>query len=796
MSDSVKKNDLFQFLHGKIFSIYLKYASLNWLFVLFTLFPSIAFSQKNYTLSGKVTDSETGEDLIGVSVLVVGMGKGIASNSYGFYSISLPEGKYTLRFSYLGYETTENAIDFNKNSVLNIEISPSVINLNEVIISAEKDEKKIASAESGVEKLNLKEIEFVPVLFGEKDILKTIQLLPGISASAEGSTGFNVRGGSMGQNLILLDEAAVYNASHLMGFFSVFNSDVIKDVTIYKGGIPANFGGRASSVLDITMNNGNNKKVSVSGGVGIVSSRLALEVPVIKDKMSIIISGRRTYGDLIAKILLPGKLISDNTNFYFYDLNAKLNYTINDKNRLFLSGYFGKDVFELGNDIGTGWGNTTATIRWNHLFSDRFFSKSSVIYSKYDYGFIFGQNSLRLRSGIEDISLKEEAIWYINPNINIKTGVNITFHKFSPGELTSGESTSFEILLGEKRALENAIYFQAEQKITPVFSANYGLRFSTFSQIGPGWFYEYDSENTPVDSTWYGSGKFAFPHFGFEPRVALNYRLGSKSSVKISYSRMAQYLHLLSNSTTGSPTDIWMPSSNNLKPLYVDQVSTGFFRNFLNNSIETSIEAYYKNMINTVDYEDGAEIILNKHIESQILTGRGRSYGLEFYIKKKYGSLTGWISYTLSRAENKIEEINNFSWYPMKYDKTNDLSVVAIYKVSKRLSLSGVWTYATGNAVTFPNGKYEIDNIPVPYYTDRNGYRMPAYHRLDMSLTLKGKNRKKYKSAWDLSVYNVYNRYNAYIISFRESETVPGSTEAVKLSLFGIVPTISYNFEF
>jgi len=766
------------------------------LLIFFAVFPVLAFGQQNYTLSGKITDAETGEDLIGVSILVVELVKGAATNSYGFYSLSLPEGTYTIRYSYVGYENVEHVLNLNKNHVINIEITPSVIALNEVIVSAERDDTKITSAESGVEKLTLKDIENIPVLFGEKDILKTIQLLPGISNSAEGSTGFNVRGGSMGQNLILLDEAPVYSSSHLAGFFSVFNSDAIKDVTVYKGGIPANYGGRASSVLDITMNNGNSKTFSSSGGIGLVSTRLTFEGPVLKDKMSFIISGRRTYGDLVAKLLFPENIIRDDMSFYFYDFNAKLSYSINDNNRLFLSGYFGRDLFELGNETGTGWGNTTGTIRWNHLFSDRLFSKTSIIYSKYNYGFIIGSIDMRLRSGIEDLSLKEEATWYINPEYTLKFGMNITYHEFSPGKLTSGESTSFEIVLGEKRAFENTLYIQNEQEITPRFSANYGLRFSTFNQTGPGWFYEYNTENEPVDSTWYSSGKPAYPWFGFEPRLSVNYILSDKSSVKLSYNRMAQYLHLLSNSTAGSPTDVWMPGSNNLKPLFVDQFSAGLFRNFLDNSVETSIEVYYKKMTNSIDYEDGADIIFNEHVESQILTGKGRSYGVELYIKKKYGSFTGWMSYTLSRTENKVEGINNFSWYPMKYDKTHDVSVVAIYKISQRLTISGVWTYATGNAVTFPSGKYILDNNPVPYYTERNGYRMPAYHRLDVSLTLNGKNRKKYKSGWDFSVYNLYNRHNAYMISFRESETVPGSTEAVKLSLFGIVPSITYKFKF
>jgi hypothetical protein len=418
------------------------------------------------------------------------------------------------------------------------------------------------------------------------------------------------------------------------------------------------------------------------------------------------------------------------------------------------------------------------------------------VYSKYDYGFIFGQNGLRLRSGIKDLSLKEDATWYINPGNTLKFGGNIIFHEFRPGELTTGDTANFKIVLREKKAFESAFYLQNESRISSRLSVNYGLRFSTFNQIGPGWFYEYDTENIPVDSVWYYKGKTAYPYNGIEPRFSANYMLNDKSSVKLSYNRMVQYLHLLSNSTAGSPTDVWMPSSNILKPTKVDHVSAGFFRNFIGNAVETSVEVYYKNIKNTSDYEDGADIIFNNHVESQILLGKGRSYGLELYIKKKYGNFSGWISYTISRTENKIADINDFKWYPVKYDKTHDLSAVAILKFGNRVTLSGVWTFATGNAITFPSGKYLVNNIPVPYYTERNGYRMPAYHRLDISLSLDGKNRKKLKSGWDFSVFNLYNRHNAYLISFRENETVQGSVEAVKLSLFGIVPSITYKFRF
>jgi len=769
---------------------------MKWSLIILTILPLLASGQQKYTLSGSVSDASTGEDLTGATVMVAGSNKGTATNSYGFYSLSLPEGDRTIRVSFIGYDAFETKIHLNKDVSLNIELEPSVQTLGEVVVASESDDGNISSAATGVEKLDIRKIETIPVLFGEKDILKTIQLLPGISNASEGSTGFNVRGGSIGHNLILLDEAPVYSSAHLMGFFSVFNSDAIKDVTIYKGGIPAAYGGRASSVVDIVMNNGNSKNFRTSGGIGLVSSRLTVELPVMKERMSLILSGRRTYADLIARTLFKDDVISDEMKFYFYDLNAKINFTVNPRNRIFLSGYFGKDVFDLREDLGTGWGNTTGTLRWNHLLSEKIFSNTSVIYSRFDYGFAFGSLGIRLRSGIEDVSLKEDMTWYIDPDNTLKAGFNLVYHVFRPGELSAGDTTEYKIALREKKGAEGALYLQNEQELSQRLSANYGIRLSFFSQLGPGWFYEYDENNSITDSSFFKKNQAVFPHFLLEPRLSVNYRVGERSSLKASFSRMSQFIHLLSNTTSGTPADVWLPGSNNLKPVIVDQFSAGYFRNFMDNGIEASLEAWYKDIKNTTDYEDGAEIIFNEHVESQILTGRGRGYGLELYIKKKYGEFSGWIGYTLSRTENRIEGINDYKWYPVKYDKTHDLSLVTIYKPGKRLSLSAVWTYATGNAVTFPSGRYVINGSPVPFYTERNGYRMPAYHRLDLSVTLEGRNRKRFKSQWDLSVYNLYNRHNAYMISFRESETVPGATEAVRLSLFGIVPAISYNFKF
>lgn len=769
---------------------------MKWLTLIIVLFPLLVSAQQKFTLSGKVTDSATGEDLPGATIMASDFRLGTTTNSYGFYSLSLPTGEITLRASFVGYNSKEIQITLSEDLSLDFILEPNIRALSEVTVTSEKDNSNISSAIPGVGKLAVKNIETIPVLFGERDILKTIQLLPGISSSSEGNTGFNVRGGSSGQNLILLDEAPVYSSAHLLGFFSIFNSDAIKDVTLYKGGIPASYGGRASSVLNIIMNNGNSRKLSMSGGIGLVSSRLTLEVPLVKDKASFIISGRRTYADLAAKTFLPDDIISDDLQFYFYDLNAKLNYTLNSKNRLFLSGYFGRDVFELGDRLGTGWGNTTTTFRWNHLLSEKVFSNTSLIYSNYIYGFTYGDYDIRLRSGIRDLSMKEDITWYPNPGNTVKTGLDLNWRIFRPGEITGIASDDYRVALRQKRGIEGSLYIQNEQDICSKLKANYGLRLTFFSQTGPGWFYEYDVNNKTTDSVQFESMELAFPAFIPEPRISLNFMPGEKSSVKLSYSRMSQFIHLLSNTTTGTPSDIWLPVSNNLKPVIADQLSGGFFRNFLDDKIESSIEVYYKKIRNSVDYEDGAEIIFNEHVESQILSGNGRSYGVELYLRKKYGKLTGWAAYTISRTENRIEGINNSGWYPVRYDKTHDLSLVAVYRPARRITLSGVWTYTTGNAVTFPSGRYEINGVFVPYYTERNGYRMPAYHRLDLSLSIDGRNRRKWKSQWDLSVYNAYNRHNAYMITFRESEANPGTTEAVRLSLFGIVPSISYNFKF
>jgi len=747
--------------------------------------------QTTYTVSGIVTDEQSGEVLIGATISIPGESTGTISNSYGFYSLTIPGNIKSLSCSYVGYESKNLPLDITEDTAMNIRLRAQSTKLEEVVVRAEKSDQNLRSTNIGVEKLDVAVLTKVPVLLGEKDVLKTLQLMPGISTISEGSTGFSVRGGSVDQNLIILDEAPVYSASHLMGFFSVFNADVIKDVTVYKGGIPANFGGRASSVVDIQMKDGNNRQFSANGGIGLISSRLSVEGPIVKDRASFIVSGRRSYADLLAA---GSGLLEAGTSLYFYDLNAKINYRINERNRIYLSAYTGKDDFGF-DAFGTDWGNITGTLRWNHLYGNRLFSNTTLIYSNYNYGFNIGE-AHHMSSGIEDFGLKEDFTLFLNPKNTLKFGLSSTYHTFNPGKLTvSGEEGNFETVLEEKNALESGIYFSNLGKFSDRFSAEYGMRLSMFNQIGEGTAYTYDEFNKRIDSSYYASGEIMQTYVSLEPRISMNYRLSEQTSLKVSYNRITQYLHLLSNSTSGQPTDTWVPSTKNILPATVNQFSAGYFRNFLDNKMEFSAESYYKDMSNVTDYERGANLLLNDDVEASIATGKGRSYGMELSLKKKQGKINGWVSYTLARTENLIEEISP-EWYPTTYDKTHDLSIVANYELTKRISLSAAWIFYTGNAVTFPSGKFGYDGHYLAYYTGRNEYRMPDYHRLDINIHILGKERKRWESSWDISAYNVYNRYNAYSIYFEESSANPGTTEAVKLSLFGIIPSVTWNFKF
>ena len=767
-------------------------------FIFFWLSTYALTAQNKYTLSGNIKDAANGEELIGTTVIIKEIpNTGVTTNAYGFYSITLPEGKYTVETSYVGYKPFVQSIELNKNIKLNIEIGSSIQDLGEVEITAEKKNANITKAQMGVEKLDIQEIKNIPVLFGEKDILKTLQLLPGIKSAGEGNSGFYVRGGSADQNLILLDEAPVYNASHLLGFFSTFNSDAIKDVTIYKGGMPAEYGGRLASVLDIKMNDGNNKRYGVSGGIGAISSRINIEGPIVKERGSFLLTARRTYADVFLKLAKDTSL--KETTLYFYDLNAKANYRINDNNRLFLSGYFGRDVFGFDNLFGFDWGNSTGTLRWNHLFNDKLFSNTSAIFSNYNYKIKIGtgDEEFNITSKIQDLNFKQDFQYYINSDNSIKFGANIIRHNFIPGVISSGAASGVNNLkLNEKYAYETAAYISQEIKLKERIQLTYGLRANYFALVGPGNISTYDTEGNSIKIESFLRGELVQGYFNLEPRFSTSYTLNEFSSLKASYTRNTQNLHLLSNSASTTPTDLWIPSSNNVRPEIADQISLGYFKNFDDNKYEFSVETYYKNMQNQIDYRNGAQLIFNEDVEAEIISGTGRAYGIEFFVKKKYGKFNGWLGYTLAKSERKFLGINDEIYFPAKQDRTHEVSIVGMYDVSAKWNLSATWVYNTGNAVTFPVGKYTLDNQTILQYGDRNANRLPAYHRLDLGATLQRKKTAKFESSWNFSIYNVYARKNAFSISFRDSKDDPTKTEAVKLSLFSIIPSVTYNFKF
>jgi hypothetical protein len=594
-----------------------------------------------------------------------------------------------------------------------------------------------------------------------------------------------------------LDGATVYNPSHLLGFFSVFNSDAIKDVTLYKGAIPADYGGRLSSVLDVKMNDGNSKDYSVSGGIGLIDSRLTVEGPIEKDNGSFIVSGRRTYADLFLKLSKDSN--TNRSSLYFYDLNAKANYKFGARDHLYLSGYFGQDHLGFNNSFDLSYGNTTATVRWNHIFSSRIFSNTSFAYSKYSYniGVTSGNNDVTIKSNIKDVQLKEDLEYYIRSGSKLNFGFDITDHSISPGSIEASQSSNFNnLVVQNNHALETAVYINHDFTLSDKIHVNYGLRADLFTVMGPGTFYIYDSNGKPIDSAHYGNGQAVARYFNLEPRFSASYKLNDNSSVKVSYARTTQNLHLLSNSTSSNPTDVWIPSSNNVKPEIGDQVSLGYYKNLKENLYELSGEIYYRNMQNQIDYKNGAQLIANTKVESQLIFGHGRAYGVEIYARKKVGRLTGWVSYTLSRTERQFAEVNNNNWYPATQDRTHNISVVGIYKLNKKWTLSSDFVYYTGNAVTWPSGKYDVQGHVAFIYSERNAYRMPAYNRLDFSATLQGKKTKRTDSYWIFSCYNIYGRENPYSISFEPDPGNADKTQAVQYALFRWVPSVSYNFKF
>ena len=753
-----------------------------------------------FTISGYVQDAETGENLIGATVYITELQSGAVSNVYGFYSISLPPNNYTLTYSYIGYQTKKQIVKLDRNLTINIELTPTEQELEEVVIIGERQDINIRAPEMSVTRIDSKTIREIPALFGEVDLIRAIQLLPGVHTVAEGSTGFSVRGGSPDQNLVLLDEATVYNAGHMLGFFSVFNNDAIKDVTLYKGDIPAAYGGRLSSLLDVRMKDGNSKKFSGTGGIGLISSRLTLEGPIWKDKTSFIVSGRRTYADLFIPLFNNDNM--DGSKLYFWDFNAKINHKFNDNNRIFASAYFGRDVFK-NKFAGMNLGNNTITVRWNHLFSKKLFSNFTFLRSRYEYelGTPEGEaNSFEWKSKLVDYSAKADFTLYLNTENTIRFGAIVTHHTFNPGEARGvGDETFFnDYILPKNYALESGLYISNEQKIGSLLTLKYGLRFSMFNNIGPATIYNYDENYEAIDSTEYASGDIFNTNIHIEPRFGITYLLNEHSSVKASYSRTIQYLQLAQNSTAGTPLDIWFTSSPNVEPQISDQVAVGYFRNFKNNTYEASVETYYKYMQNAIDFKDHAQLLLNNQLEGELRTGTAQAYGIELMVRKGKGKLTGWVSYTWSKAEREIKEINNGNPYPAPYDKPNDISVVINYDLSKRIKLGANWVYSTGLPVTFPTGRAVWGNVIVPIYSNRNDYRMPDYHRLDFSITLKPKEKpnRKWYGEWNLSVYNAYARHNAWAINFTQDASNPYKTYAEMTYLFSIIPSISYNFKF
>ncbi|MBD0725856.1 collagen-binding protein [Flavobacterium sp. L1I52] len=773
-----------------------------------------ANSQEKVTLSGAISDVENNETLLGVNIYIKESKTGVVTNNYGFYSITVPKGDYTISISYMGYVTIEEKISLTRSTRKDFTLTSESKNLDEVVITANTKKANIRKPEMSTNKLSISTIKKMPAVLGEVDVLKAALQLPGVTNAQEGATGFNVRGGSVDGNLVLLDEAIVYNTSHVFGFFSVFNSDVIKDLKLYKGGIPANYGGRISSVLDIYQKEGNKNEFHANGGIGAVSSRLLIEAPIVKDKSSFVIAGRGSYAHLFLK------LADEPNSAYFYDLNTKFNYKFNDKNNIFISGYFGNDKLNFGNDFVNNYGNTLFNARWNHIYSDKLFSNASAIYSEYNYGFELKFIGIDWESDIKNYNFKYDFKHYISNNLTLNYGLNSIYYKFNPGTITPLDETSGinPTQINRKYAFENAFYINAEHKISDKLSINYGLRYSNFLRLGKEEINIYENnqavvfnpdfqiyeEATPIGTKKYDSNEKLASFDNLEPRVSIAYSLNDNQSVKASYNRMSQYVHLISNTASVSPLDIWAPSDQYLKPEILDQFAVGYFQNFKDDAYSLETEVFYKTVKNKADYIDGADLVANEAIERVMLNGEARSYGLELMLKKNTGKLTGWLSYTLSKAEQRTPGrnssepgINNGKWYRANYDKLHNLSLTATYQFNNKWSFGGIFTYQTGRAATFPVGKYEYQGITIANYGIRNDDSLTPYHHLDLSATYipKPDKNKGWQGEWVFSIYNVYNRSNAASFSFGQNID-SGLSEARRTSIFGIIPSVTYNYKF
>ena len=786
------------------------------------------FYGQQYTLSGYIKDAKTGEALVGASVFIENNAKGTSTNVYGFYSITISSQLTIVRYSYIGYNQIEKSIDLNKDLRLNIELSEKQDVLDEVIIESKQSDQNTQSTQMGKIELSMDKVKTIPAFMGEVDILKTIQFLPGVSSGGEGNTGFYVRGGGPDQNLILLDEATVYNASHLFGFFSVFNADAIKNVSLTKGGMPSNYGGRLSSVLDITMKDGNYKSFQADGGIGLIASRLTLQGPIKEDTASYIISGRRTYIDVLTEPFIPDTSSFKGSGYFFYDLTAKLNWRLSDKDRLYLSSYFGRDVFTFNNQdldfiFNVPWGNATASLRWNHLFSDKIFVNTTAVFTDYNFAFEGGSSSFnfKLASGIRDYNLKQDYTYYHSSLHNFKFGWNYTFHRFIPSSLSaSSGDVEFDTQDDVKVfGNESAIYLLDEWNINESLKINLGFRLSMYQHIGPFTRYFKNPNSGVTDSTReYSNFQTIKTYFGPEPRFSARYLLPDQSSFKIGFAHNYQYIHLASISSVSLPTDLWFPSTEIVKPQIGTQYSLGYFKNFSENKYETSIELYYKDLRNLIEYKENSfpEDNLNNNVDNQLTFGNGYSYGAEFFLKKRMGNFNGWIGYTYSKTMRKFDEIDNGDWFPAKYDRRNDLSVVAQYQINDRVNVGAVFVYATGNSLSLPERRWFSleENRIITVWSKRNQYRLDPYHRLDISVTIDSKPfkevfnkktnkseriEKKVVSSWNISVYNLYNRANPYFIYFDYSgDPLEGTAEfgASQVSLFPILPSITWNFKF
>ena len=779
------------------------------------LLSVVVSAQQKYAISGTVTDASNGETLFGASVFLEGTTSGAITNEYGFYSITAEEGDYNLVVSYVGYANISKKVSLNGNQKIDFEISEASTELDEVLIVAEESERvNLKSPQMSVSKLKLETIKNMPVVLGEVDIIKSIQLLPGVTSGAEGSAGFNVRGGAADQNLVLLDEAIIYNTSHLFGFFSVFNADAIKDVKLYKGGIPARFGGRVSSVLDVRQKDGNSKNFELNGGIGLISSRLSAQGPLFNDKGSFLVAGRGSYAHLFLQAA------GEENAAYFYDLNLKTNYNIDKNNKLYLSGYFGRDEFNFGANFNSGYGNASGNLRWNHIFSDRVFSNLSFIYSDYDYILDFKSFQFDWISEITNYNIKYDLNYYQSDKLQLDFGLNAIYYDFNPGEInpTSENSSINPLLLDQKRAFENGLYASAEYEVTEKLTATVGLRYSYFIRRGGQPITEYENglpivynetlgvyeEGNVIGETDYAKSETIKTYGNLEPRLALAYQLNENSSIKAGYSHTAQYIHLLSNTLSVTPLDVWTPSGGFIKPQLSDQYAIGYFKNFKNKSYSLEIETYYKTVANRIDYVDGSDLIGQNTIETEILNGELRAYGLEFLFRKTKGDFTGWLAYTISKAEQRTPGgaaggpgINNGDWYYAPHDRTHDVSITGSYKLNDKWNFGANVIYQTGRPVTYPDGQYTYEGLNIANFSDRNASRLTDYHRIDISATYvpNRKPDKRWKGEWVFGIYNLYNRRNAASISFGQNRET-GANEATRTAIFGIVPSLSYNFKF